>query len=59
MISDFKIDNHNDCELAKLIPFLRFMSGVKDVRSIPKYMAAYTNGEVINYIDVNDMESVF
>jgi len=35
------------------------MSGVKDVRSIPKYMAAFYNEEVIHYIDVNDMESVF
>jgi len=59
LISDFKIDNHDDCELAKLIPFLKFMSGVKDVRSIPKYMAAFYNEEVIHYIDVNDMESVF
>lgn len=35
------------------------MSGVKDVRSVPKYFEAYFAGEVINYIDVNDMESEF
>jgi len=35
------------------------MSGVKDVRSVPKYLDAYVAGEVINYIDVNDMESEF
>ncbi|KAL4491830.1 hypothetical protein ABPG72_006085 [Tetrahymena utriculariae] len=58
-IKDFKIDNHNDQELLNLIPFLKFMSSVKDVRNIKTYMNDYYSGKLINYIDINDMQCQF
>lgn len=41
------------------MPFLRFMSGVKDVRPVSHYMRSYFEGEEIHYMDVNNMENVF
>ncbi|KAL4444472.1 hypothetical protein ABPG74_016765 [Tetrahymena malaccensis] len=55
-IKDFKIDNHNDQELLNLVPFLKFMSSVKDVRDIQAYMNDYYSGNLINYIDINGMQ---
>ncbi|EAS02959.2 NLI interacting factor-like phosphatase (macronuclear) [Tetrahymena thermophila SB210] len=58
-IKDFKIDNNSDQELLNLIPFLKFMSSVKDVRNIQAYMNDYYSGNVINYIDINGMQCQF
>lgn len=58
-ISDFKIDNNNDNELDILLPFLKFMSGVKDVRPVREFMSDFYGCREICYLDVNGMNSVF
>lgn len=54
-IKDFEIGKQTDCELERLLSFLKLMSHMKDVRDVNVYMNDFYMEKEIPYIDVNGM----